>query len=877
MRQYTNFLDRWITTLSDFVNSCMQSSFLVNANAFNPSRQVFGTPRNISVPATAFSNGRGSYSLQIPLKKDDEMLITMSDATGFNTGGTTTVLTVQASKGGKCDTTDPGIGFPFQLNTALQQCRPFVFSGYNSATQPVTITGIIPGGNSFILNPPVGPTSFSWTANVARGTSLIFFMTDARGRQGGSSDVRIVSTSDDASCLSGSSPVTTTGAPSVSLTSTKSSPTGPSTTSTASSTPTPSPQAGGVSIAAIAGTVIGSLLFLAVIVTLGLFFLRRKRDAAWQGSQSNIRRQSHRTEIDFEHGPSGYNMPHNATAPPSQYPYSPNSSRPYDSNPFLDSPLPTSQYAESRYQDSQADLQSQYGGTHGAPYSESVFSYQNSQQAPSQLYPPRPNYPPAGYPPIRLDPPVDPFNPTGPPMVPESDDGTTNLPYASNSAPPPASTSGGASTAAARKAAMAGTSTYVPSRFIVHTDAEDDLPPPNEDGVVELPPQYMNDSDCGQLPPTNDFLGGSPPFRLLIISVRASYYIHNSPLSFYNQPLQPIRNISIPDSAFNSDTKEGSFTTQLLFAVHNRVMFTISDATGIAAGGLTKLLTVADSKNLGCNTTSPGTNPVIRTITRSDYNLIMFSIQYFVPGGEYFQITAPIGDTFSWRNNLTAGTEVIFGVKDAQGRDGGTSGSKVVITSNDTSCLTRKKGVSASNTAAIIGGAVGGIVGLLLIAILLWFFLRRRRRARRALEKGKFDITYDPIGGTLTEDNALIPHPYIIEPLPVPVGPSENSFSSKSRLTVQTSSQQLVATSPRYSEFSHTTGNSSMYTDPRASVTPSQRVIVHTDISETEGPVELPPQYSDRRAPIPGLPSNMEQSSSTASSSEPTSPRPRKS
>lgn len=70
--------------------------------------QVFGTPRNISIPSSSFSDGKGSYSLQVPMKKDDTMLLTMSDATGFNTGGTTRVLTVGASKGGQCNTTDPG-------------------------------------------------------------------------------------------------------------------------------------------------------------------------------------------------------------------------------------------------------------------------------------------------------------------------------------------------------------------------------------------------------------------------------------------------------------------------------------------------------------------------------------------------------------------------------------------------------------------------------------------------------------------------------------------------------------------------------------------------------------------------------------------------
>ena len=40
-----------------------------------------------------------------------------------------------------------------------------------------------------------------------------------------------------------------------------------------------------------------------------------------------------------------------------------------------------------------------------------------------------------------------------------------------------------------RKAAMAGMSSYQPTRFIVHTDAEDNVPEVEPD-VVELPPQY---------------------------------------------------------------------------------------------------------------------------------------------------------------------------------------------------------------------------------------------------------------------------------------------------------------------------------------------------------------------------------------------------
>lgn len=41
-----------------------------------------------------------------------------------------------------------------------------------------------------------------------------------------------------------------------------------------------------------------------------------------------------------------------------------------------------------------------------------------------------------------------------------------------------------------RKSGMSGFTGYKTSRYVVHTDAEDDDLPANEDGVIELPPQY---------------------------------------------------------------------------------------------------------------------------------------------------------------------------------------------------------------------------------------------------------------------------------------------------------------------------------------------------------------------------------------------------
>jgi len=102
--------------------------------------QVFGTPRNISIPTTSFSGGQGSYAFPLALPAGQKFVLTMSDATGFQASGTTDVMSVGASQGGNCNTTDSGkhvvlvfksksnaessgIAFAFELNLALQQCR----------------------------------------------------------------------------------------------------------------------------------------------------------------------------------------------------------------------------------------------------------------------------------------------------------------------------------------------------------------------------------------------------------------------------------------------------------------------------------------------------------------------------------------------------------------------------------------------------------------------------------------------------------------------------------------------------------------------------------------------------------------------------------
>ncbi|KAG7450590.1 uncharacterized protein BT62DRAFT_524146 [Guyanagaster necrorhizus] len=382
---------------------------------------VFGTPRNISIPDSAYSSGKGTYETQIPFSSGQKFVMVMSDASGFGAGGATELLTVGSSLGGSCNTTDPGVDFSFELNSALQQCRTYTFSAYTSAVQPVTIMGIIPDGDTFVINPPEGPTEYDWTADVYNGTSIIFAMADSEGRQGGSSDVKTVGISTDQSCIDDSSPSSTATPSSTSL---------PSTSSTTSATTSTTTSSSGTSIGAIAGTVLGGLVFLAAVITLALFFLRRKRDRdnRWDNG-TDLERHSRRLQSDIDLA-DGYDARGHANTPSGS------------AFPFF---VRGTDYAPTTPDSEAADHYNR-----GMPDSQPnpFASPQDHDHSPTS---------------------IDPFT-------------------AHHHSQPSGSQT---MSSAQRKAATAGAASYTPSRFILHTDADDvPLPPPNEDGVVELPPQY---------------------------------------------------------------------------------------------------------------------------------------------------------------------------------------------------------------------------------------------------------------------------------------------------------------------------------------------------------------------------------------------------
>lgn len=257
----------------------------------------------------------------------------------------------------------------------------------------------------------------------------------------------------------------------------------------------------------------------------------------------------------------------------------------------------------------------------------------------------------------------------------------------------------------------------------------------------------------------------------------------------------------------------------------------------------------------------------------------------FVTAGQSFTLHPPIGDSFTWKNNLTAGTAISFYMYDSQGRQGGTSNVRVVSLSGDKSCLATPKHGKAGLIAAAV---IGGVVGLVILFLLGFYFWKKRRdsgmRAQRS--QGKMGLLYDPLvtpfqtGTSSTQPyDPRLNGQYTVIPFrpdsPPAVDP--HRFSQKSQLASSKNLYDIPTISPQSSQFSghsrrpvatvvRSTGSGSSDSpstseDQRLiphngvdSYPPPPRVIVHTDIAdEMEEPLELPPQYSAGRRPIPGL------------------------
>ncbi|TFK30335.1 hypothetical protein FA15DRAFT_662277 [Coprinopsis marcescibilis] len=161
-----------------------------------------GTLRNLSIPSTDYDGTAGSFTTPLLFEEGSPILFAMSDATGVTAGGITPALTVgEAEDDATCNTVDPGADFFYTLDSELQQCVDYPFTNFGGAVQPITVFGFVPGGPSFEVQPPTGTTTFNWLEALTEGTTIAFFMTDARGRNGGTSRLLTVGPSAETSCL----------------------------------------------------------------------------------------------------------------------------------------------------------------------------------------------------------------------------------------------------------------------------------------------------------------------------------------------------------------------------------------------------------------------------------------------------------------------------------------------------------------------------------------------------------------------------------------------------------------------------------------------------------------------------------------------------
>ncbi|CAG8758140.1 1926_t:CDS:1, partial [Acaulospora colombiana] len=138
----------------------------------------------------------------------------MSDATGFGTGGTSPILTVNSGNSSSCIPRTPSEPefYLYLSSTSLNQCGSVHISWDRPASPPVTVYGVIPQGQSFDLNAAskVGSgIGFDWTVNIKSGTPFFFVAGDRNGSgKGGSTDVQSIG-GGSSRCIDANSPSAT--------------------------------------------------------------------------------------------------------------------------------------------------------------------------------------------------------------------------------------------------------------------------------------------------------------------------------------------------------------------------------------------------------------------------------------------------------------------------------------------------------------------------------------------------------------------------------------------------------------------------------------------------------------------------------------------
>ncbi|KAK8843378.1 hypothetical protein IAR55_007035 [Kwoniella newhampshirensis] len=239
---------------------------------------------NSSIPTDLTSPYSYSFNLDQPAGL--EFMLSMSDASGWGTGGTTSILTVGSSSDTSCLPSSLNYDFFFSISPDSNptSCSTMSVSWDSNATEPVYLYGMIPHGTSFQLPIDYGrSTSYDWTVNIAQGTQFLLLMADAgRYQTGGSTQLYTVQNG-GTSCINSTSPssnggTSTTGTSSAapSSTSNVSGVGGSSSGGTASDTSPSSGSSGKSHTGAIVGGAVGGVAFLLLLALLLFCCIRRR-------------------------------------------------------------------------------------------------------------------------------------------------------------------------------------------------------------------------------------------------------------------------------------------------------------------------------------------------------------------------------------------------------------------------------------------------------------------------------------------------------------------------------------------------------------------------------------------------------------------------
>ncbi|KZO97872.1 hypothetical protein CALVIDRAFT_535970 [Calocera viscosa TUFC12733] len=233
--------------------------------------------------------------------------LVLSDATGFGTGGTSQIYTVANSTDSSClPATLIPLQFFFELenNTRIVQCDQINFQISGAVALPVTLRGIVPGGESWQYVTPAFLTSnnwppgwnakqMNWTLQLSQGTQVAFMLGDQTGPgSGGVTQLLTVSAGSSSSCLSDGY-FSSTAAPAAGAIETS--------PASASSGTTSGSSASTSHTGAIVGGVIGGLAGIVLLTGAVMFLMRRynkrKRQRRMQSINLQTYARGHRTRL----------------------------------------------------------------------------------------------------------------------------------------------------------------------------------------------------------------------------------------------------------------------------------------------------------------------------------------------------------------------------------------------------------------------------------------------------------------------------------------------------------------------------------------------------------------------------------------------------